>query len=196
MASSSSRVASRSSLDSERPVLLVFGGSRGARSINRALLNILPDLLDEGLQVIHVSGTLDWSEVEARRDELAHADYHAYPYLHHEMGQAQAAADLVLSRAGASTLAEFPYFGLASILVPYPHAWRTQKINADYLAARGAAIRLDDEALDQDLLATLRSVFEEPSRLAAMREASRGLAGRDGASRLAASLIQLAGGTQ
>ncbi len=82
-------------LDAARPVLLVFGGSRGARSLNRALLAILPELLAEGLQVIHVSGTLDWPEVEARRDALNHADYHAFPYLHHEMGLAQAAADLV-----------------------------------------------------------------------------------------------------
>jgi len=182
-------------LDPERPVLLVFGGSRGARSINCALLAVLPDLLAEGLQVIHVSGTLDWPEVAARRDALAHADYHAFHYLHHEMGQAQAAADLVVSRAGASTMAEFPYFGLASILVPYPYAWRTQKINADYLVERGAALRLDDERLQQDLLPTIRALIRSPERLAAMREQSSALARRDGASRLAANLAQLAGGT-
>ena len=60
------------------------------------------------------------------------------------MGLAFAAADLVVSRAGASILGEYPLFGLPSILIPYPYAWRYQKVNADYLATRGAAIRLDD----------------------------------------------------
>lgn len=182
-------------LDSARKTLLVFGGSRGARSINRALLAVLPELLADGVQVIHVSGTLDWPEVEARRAALPdNSDYHAFPYLHHEMGLAQAAADLVVSRAGASTLAEFPYFGLPSILVPYPHAWRYQKVNADYLTERGAAVRLDDERLAEDLLPTVRALLHDPMRLAQMRAHAQALACPDGANRLAAALAYLAGG--
>ncbi|MBZ0300000.1 MAG: UDP-N-acetylglucosamine--N-acetylmuramyl-(pentapeptide) pyrophosphoryl-undecaprenol N-acetylglucosamine transferase [Anaerolineae bacterium] len=181
-------------LDEERKTLLVFGGSRGARSINRALLDILPDLLADGVQVLHVSGTLDWPEVEARRDALGSPDhYHAYAYLH-EMPLAFAAADLAVSRAGASTLAEFPYFGLASILVPYPHAWRYQKVNADYLAERGAALRMDDERLAEDLLPAIRAFLQDEARLATMRACARALARPDGADRLAAALIHLAGG--
>src|SRR5690606_26311479 len=96
--------------------LLVFGGSRGARSINNALLAILPDLLADGIQVLHISGTLDWSQVEAARDRLADAThYHAFPYLHNDMGLAMASADLAVSRAGASILGEFPAFALPSI---------------------------------------------------------------------------------
>ena len=178
-------------LDDRRKTLLVFGGSRGARSINRALLEILPELLADGVQVIHVTGTLDWPEVEARRSEL-NGGYHAYAYLHHDMGMAQAAADLVVSRAGASTLAESPYFGLASILVPYPHAWRYQKINADYLAERGAAVRLDDDKLPEQLLPTIRSLLNDASRLARMRANAQALACADGARRIAEELVQLA----
>ncbi len=89
-------------LEAERPVLLVTGGSRGARSINRAVLKALPDWLKD-YQVIHLSGQLDWQDVKQARAALPPeymTRYHAYPFLH-EMGQALAAADLVVSRAGA-----------------------------------------------------------------------------------------------
>jgi hypothetical protein len=74
----------------------------------------------------------------------AERHYRPYPYLHERMGAAFRAADLVVARAGASMLGEAPAFALPSLLVPYPHAWRYQKVNADYLANAGAAIRLDD----------------------------------------------------
>jgi UDP-N-acetylglucosamine--N-acetylmuramyl-(pentapeptide) pyrophosphoryl-undecaprenol N-acetylglucosamine transferase len=181
-------------LDPNRKTLLVFGGSRGARSINRALLDILPELLAANIQILHVTGTLDWPEVETRRATLDNAEgYHAFPYLHHDMGLAQAAADLVVSRSGASTLAEFPYFGLVSILVPYPHAWRYQKVNADYLVEHGAAIRLDDDRMGDDLLPTITGLLNDPSRLAHMQASARALARPDGARRLAAELVHLAG---
>jgi UDP-N-acetylglucosamine--N-acetylmuramyl-(pentapeptide) pyrophosphoryl-undecaprenol N-acetylglucosamine transferase len=181
-------------LDATRKTLLVFGGSRGARSINRALLDNVPDLLTDGLQIIHVTGTLDWPEVEARHAQLTdNAHYHIYPYLHHEMGLALAAADLVLSRSGASTLAEFPLFGLPAILVPYPYAWRYQKVNADYLANRGAAVVLADEQMPQELLPGIRALMGNAARLAQMRDSAAALAQPHGAERIAAVLVQLAG---
>jgi UDP-N-acetylglucosamine--N-acetylmuramyl-(pentapeptide) pyrophosphoryl-undecaprenol N-acetylglucosamine transferase len=174
--------------------LLVFGGSRGARSLNLALLEILDDLLDE-IQIIHVSGELDWETAQARRAQLSHSKrdhYHAFPYLHEEMALAFAASDLVVCRAGASTLGEFPMMGLAAILVPYPYAWRYQKVNADYLAGRGAAIRLNDEDLKTKLLTMIRDVMRDTKRLSAMRQAARALAVPDAADRIAAELLKLA----
>ncbi len=182
-------------LSEGRRTLLAFGGSRGARSINLALLEVLDDLLDEA-QVIHVSGELDWPTVKARRERLPadrQAHYHAFPYLHDEMGLALAAADLVVSRAGASALGEFPIVGLGAILVPYPYAWRYQKVNADFLAARGAAIRLNDEDLKMKLLPTIRELLRDPARLAAMSAAARAAAVPDAAERIAAELVTLAG---
>ncbi len=183
-------------LDASRKTLLVFGGSRGARSINNALIAILPDLLADGVQVIHVSGTLDWKEIEAAREALPDAtDYHAFPYLHQEMGLAMAAADLVVSRAGASILGEFPAFGLPSILVPYPHAWRYQKVNADYLAARGAALVMNDADMAEQLLPTVRTLLESSQQLRDMRTAAERLAEHDSGWRVGQELLRLAGET-
>lgn len=182
-------------LDPQRQTLLIFGGSLGARSLNTALAAILPDLLAEGVQVLHISGKADWQAVQARRAALSadlQAHYHAFPYLHETMGLALAAADLVVCRAGASVLGELTHFGLPSILVPYPHAWRYQKVNADWLVARGAALRLEDERLASDLLPTVRSLLSDSARLHAMREASRSAAMPNAAERIAERLLSVA----
>jgi UDP-N-acetylglucosamine--N-acetylmuramyl-(pentapeptide) pyrophosphoryl-undecaprenol N-acetylglucosamine transferase len=183
-------------LDPARKTVLVFGGSRGSRAINYALLDILPDLLANGAQVIHVTGTLDWPDIEARYKQMADAThYHVYPYLHHEMGLAMASADVVVCRSGASTLGEFPQFGLPSILIPLAWAWRYQKVNAEYLAGRGAAIDMDEKDMADKLLPTLRDLLNDPARLGQMREAARVLAHPDGAKCAAEALAELAGAT-
>ncbi len=160
-----------------RPTLFVFGGSRGARNINRALMAILPKLLTEA-QIIHVSGTLTWPEVEANAATLPTGlrDYYRpYPYLHDEMGAAFRAADLVLARAGASMLGECPAFGLPAILVPLTFAWRYQKVNADYLTDHGAAVQLTDETLAEELLPTVRNLLFDREKLAQMATAAAAL---------------------
>jgi UDP-N-acetylglucosamine--N-acetylmuramyl-(pentapeptide) pyrophosphoryl-undecaprenol N-acetylglucosamine transferase len=178
------------------PVLLIFGGSQGARSINLAVINHLHALLDK-FELIHLSGEADWALVNNARQglhpELA-GRYHAMSYLH-EMGAALAAADLVVSRAGASCLGEYPLFALPAILVPYPHAWRYQKVNADYLTRRGAAIMLRDERLNEELLVTLTVLVENPNKLKAMRAAMFELSHPRAAEKIASQLMQLAGVT-
>lgn len=189
-------------LDPTRKTLFVTGGSRGARSINNALLDILPELLKAHVQIVHVTGTLDWDDISKRRAVLeaqypeAMAHYHAFPYLHEDMALGLASADLILSRSGASVLGENPLFGLAAILVPYPHAWRYQKVNADYLAARGTAIVMLDDRMPVELLATLRDLFfEHPEKLAAMqaKSAELGKLSADSAWNVAQELLRLAG---
>lgn len=176
------------------PILLVFGGSKGAHSINMAVLNHLHGLLAR-FELIHLSGDMDWPRVDRARQELdaeLATRYHAMPYLH-EMGAALAAADLVVSRAGASCLGEYPLFALPAILVPYPHAWRYQKVNADYLTRRGAAIMLQDHRLNDELLVTLTVLLENPNKLKAMRAAMFELSHPRAAEKIASALIQLAG---
>lgn len=181
-------------LDPGLPTLLVFGGSHGARSINRALTRILPDLL-ANCQIIHISGTLDWpwvSEEEGKLPDDVSARYRLHDYLHDDMGLALAAADVVVSRAGAGTLGEFPAFGLPAILVPYPHAWRYQKVNADYLAERGAALRLNDESLETELLPTARQLLQDTQVRQTMAERARALAVPGAAQRVASELSSIA----
>jgi UDP-N-acetylglucosamine--N-acetylmuramyl-(pentapeptide) pyrophosphoryl-undecaprenol N-acetylglucosamine transferase len=180
-------------LDPARPTVTVFGGSRGARSINEALLEALDELLAD-CQILHITGELDWPVVKERADRLPgdrRAHYQAFAYLHEDMGLALAAADLVVSRAGASTLGEFPMLGLGAILVPYPYAWRYQRVNADYLADRGAAVRLNDEELKMKLMVTIRDLLGNPERLKAMRAAARALAAPEASRRIAEELLQL-----
>ena len=182
-------------IQGDLPVLLVFGGSKGARSINMAVLNAIEELL-ERVEIVHISGELDWPTVEAAHGLLAPekaARYHAYPYLHDEMAAALAAADLVVSRAGASTLGEFPYFGLPAILVPYPYAWRYQKVNADALTQKGAALLLEDDKLRSGLYLTVEKLLETPEKLDAMRAAMLALRVPDAAAKIAAHLQELAG---
>jgi UDP-N-acetylglucosamine--N-acetylmuramyl-(pentapeptide) pyrophosphoryl-undecaprenol N-acetylglucosamine transferase len=181
-------------LDPQRLTVLVTGGSRGARSLNRAVIAALPDWLRH-YQVLHLSGQLDWAEVEQARAALPEplrGHYHALPFLH-EMGWALAAADLVVSRAGASTLGEYPLFGLPAVLVPYPYAWRYQKVNADYLVARGAAVRVNDEALAACLAAEVRRLLEDPARLSRMRAAAKAAARPEAARRIAEEVWALGG---
>ena len=181
-------------ISGELPSLLVFGGSQGARSINMAVLHHLRALLQK-FEIIHLTGELDWQSVKAEREQLPvelAARYHALPYLH-EMGAALAAADLVVSRAGASCLGEFPLFGLPAMLVPYPHAWRYQKVNSDYLARRGAAVILEDHRLKDELLVTLSILLDNPNKLKAMRAAMFGLSHPRAADKIASTLIKLAG---
>jgi UDP-N-acetylglucosamine--N-acetylmuramyl-(pentapeptide) pyrophosphoryl-undecaprenol N-acetylglucosamine transferase len=188
-------------LDPARKTLLAWGGSRGARAINEALMAILPELLTDGLQIIHVSGETDWPKVAAQRDALFEAlpygmmdRYQAHPYLREDVGMAMAAADLTVSRAGASTLGEYPHFGLPAILVPLDFAWRHQRVNAEWLAARGAAVVLDNDHLLGGLLPAIRALVNDPARLAAMRAAMGGLARADVAGEIAQTVLALARG--
>ncbi len=183
-------------LDPGERVLLVFGGSRGARSINRALLANVAALTVLA-HVVHVSGTLDWPEIEAARAAMPEhvlSRYDAYPYLHEQMGGAMAAADLVLCRSGASVLGEFPHFGLPSILVPYPHAWRYQRVNAGWLEERGAAVVVEDAALPEAIVSTVERLMVDEVGRQAMAEAARKLARPDAADRAARLLLDLGRG--
>lgn len=184
-------------LSPDRKTILITGGSRGARSINMAVENIVPDLLQRAdAQLIHVTGKLDWERSQENQPTGATPHYHPFPYLESDaMGKAFAAADIIIGRAGASVLGEFPYFGAASLLVPYPYAWRYQRTNADYLAKNGAAIRVDDEKMADELLPTLQTLLDDEAYLAQMQADVRAMNTGDGAENIAHALRQLAGKT-
>ncbi len=181
-------------LQPDLPTLLVFGGSLGARSINRALLHHINELLHR-VQIVHITGNLDWEEVQNARKALPTAlmeRYHTYAYLHEEMGAALAGADLVISRAGASILGEFPFFGLPAILVPYPHAWRYQKINADYLERHGAAMLVKDEELSDHINALVGDLLDHPEKLRQMKDNMLALCNPQAADQIADIILKTA----
>jgi UDP-N-acetylglucosamine--N-acetylmuramyl-(pentapeptide) pyrophosphoryl-undecaprenol N-acetylglucosamine transferase len=181
-------------LKPEKPVLLVFGGSKGARSLNRAVISNLDELLTF-TQVIHITGTLDWEDVRSMTEHQASdkaRGYRPFPYLHSEMGAAFTLADLVVSRAGASVLGEFPQFSLPAILVPYPHAWRYQRVNAEFLASRGAAVLVPDAELGDKLVPLVRELILLPHKLDQMSRSMKALANSGAAERIAQELIHLA----
>jgi UDP-N-acetylglucosamine--N-acetylmuramyl-(pentapeptide) pyrophosphoryl-undecaprenol N-acetylglucosamine transferase len=189
-------------LSEREKVLLVYGGSRGARSINLAVGAGLAILLVRAT-VIHVCGREGdeaWLREQAAKLPAAlQARYHLYPYLHEDMSAALAAADVAICRAGASTLGELPAVGLPAILVPYPYVHQDE--NADYLVRNGAAVKVRDRQLRSAdgrpeataLLQALASILQDPVRHAAMIAAARRLARPEAARALAEELRSLAG---
>ncbi len=173
--------------------LLVFGGSRGARAINYCLARILKKGLLEGkdLQIILLTGFPDFEYlIQAARGSRVPLSIR--PYLHN-MAQAYGAADLVVSRAGATTLAELTACGLPAILIPYPHATnRHQEQNARLLEKEGAAMVILERDLSPEKLAdSILRLMRDIERLERMREKSRGL-GRPGATdRIIESIYRL-----
>jgi len=179
-------------------VLLVFGGSKGARSINQALAANLEALLAQ-MQIIHVSGRSNWSETQAlvsQLDETQRARYHAYPFLEEEMGAAFAASDLVVCRAGASTLGELPLFGLPAILVPYPYAWRYQRQNADYLRTNGGAEMIEDQDLESRLAPKVIELMNDSEKLGQMSRAMKAVSRPDAAKKIAEMIVRAASSSQ
>jgi UDP-N-acetylglucosamine--N-acetylmuramyl-(pentapeptide) pyrophosphoryl-undecaprenol N-acetylglucosamine transferase len=180
---------------SQLPTLLVTGGSLGSLTINQALVAILPQLLTR-MQVLHITGKGTWPQFESMRQSLspqAASHYRVFPYLHEEMGAAFEIADLVVSRAGASSIGEYPHFGIPAILVPYPYAWRYQKVNADYLAQHGAAVILEDSELNNRLLPLVQELMQDSDRRKLMKAAMQSLAGREAAGAIADLIREAAG---
>lgn len=172
-------------LPPQRPVLLVFGGSRGARHINSATLAMHDRLMSiPGLHVVHVAGRAEAPAVLEALEGLPSegpSRYHVREYID-DMGSAIAAADLVVARAGATSIAEITAIGRAAVLVPYPHATEDhQTLNAAAVADAGGAVVVADEELDTDAYAdAVLGLICDPAERSAMAEASKAL-GRPGA---------------
>ena len=161
-------------------LLLVFGGSLGARHLNQGVAALKSKLLSrKDLCVIHSTGKGEYDsvvqELALTPDEAAR--WRVMPYID-RMGEALAAADLVLSRAGASSVAEIAALAVPSMLVPYPFATADhQTTNARYLVDAGAAVLLPDEKIDApEFEGDLLGLIDDPARRQAMRDAARGLA--------------------
>ena len=177
----------------DRLLVAVFGGSLGARRINEATLAAAADLADladlRSVVVRHVLGSRDWATlgIEALAVEEALGNrYHPVEY-ESDMPTLLRAADLVVCRAGATTVAELAVVGVPGMLIPYPAASEDhQTANARFMAQAGAAILVPDEELEEmRLIEEVQRLVADPERLAAMADAARAVGRPDAAARVA-----------
>lgn len=182
------------------PVVLVTGGSQGARHINQVVADALPMLLPH-CQVLHISGKLTFEQTRAAADrQLAavpdlRARYQLYPYLEAEMPAALAACDIVLCRSGAATLAELAIVGRPSVLIPLPPGFTgsPQAVNAEMFCRAGAAVMALDRDLTVDRLQSLLlPLLADASRRVIMGDAARALGRPAAAADLARAVAELA----
>lgn len=176
-----------SGLPDSAPLLLVFGGSHGARAINRAMLAALPQL--EGwrgrLRIIHQTGAAEADSVRAAYQAAGWGEVEVVPFIT-DMADAYARAWLVVCRAGATTLAELTACGRPAVLIPYPFAANNHQVaNATALAVKGAALMIEERDLKAEELGILvDGLLTDRPRLAQMAATARSLSRSGAAARL------------
>ena len=190
------RLAARERLGLPRSarVVVVFGGSQAVRRLNAAVTGALPELV-ERVQVIHLTGEDGLADAQAARSALPEplqSRYRPAAFLGEGLLDALAAADLVVGRAGSSTLAETTAFGLPMVVVPYPYAGAHQRANAAELVDGGAAVFVADEAFDSAALLDAVAILDDPARHAAMAAAARALGRPKAADAVVELLVALA----
>ena len=182
--------------------VLVLGGSQGARSINRAMVSALPALVAAlpGLRVIHQTGARDYDEVAAAYRNIQSGGHvgaggmEVTPFLY-DMPRAFRQADLIVSRSGATTVAEITACGKPAVLIPFPHAIHGhQERNARVLERAGAAQIIVDGRLSGDMLAgAISALLARPDRLREMELCSKSLGQADAAERIVSECRALVG---
>ncbi len=188
----SRRAAARAEygLREDLPVLLVSGGSSGARSINSAVIEARDDLLGAGVQVLHVLGMKNFHGDEPVVDESTGAGYHPLAYVD-DMDNAYAAADFMLARSGAGTVVETAVVGLPALMVPLPIGNGEQARNAGPLVDAGAALLVPDAELDRDrLVRELVPVMRNAARVERMGAAARAIMPPGAAERVAGAVLE------
>jgi UDP-N-acetylmuramate--alanine ligase len=163
-------------LDVQKPVLLAIGGSQGARSINEAMASALPTLVARGIQVIWQTGQTYHPVAEKLISDLGISGVVAMKFIP-AMELAYGAATLVVSRAGALSIAEITLAGLPSVLVPFPFAAADHQTgNAQTMVAQGASVLLKDHEVRGELLNVVIDLFSNPSQLERMSAKATGMA--------------------
>jgi UDP-N-acetylglucosamine--N-acetylmuramyl-(pentapeptide) pyrophosphoryl-undecaprenol N-acetylglucosamine transferase len=188
-----SRAAARTALGlTDAPVLLVTGGSQGARRINTALTDAAAGLAAAGVQVLHITGPAGAEVVRSALGPKAPLTHHVLDYVD-RMDTVYAASDLVLCRAGAMTCAELAAVGLPAVYVPLPIGNGEQALNAQPTVAAGGGLLVEDAALDAAYLtSTVLPLLLDPIRLAEMSIAAAALGHRDADEALAEVVLEAA----
>ncbi len=176
------------------PVLLVFGGSQGARHLNDAVVAAATALSAAGVAVLHAAGPAHATSVEAAVPRDLPTPYQVVPYLE-RMDLAYAAADLALCRSGALTCAELSAVGLPAVFVPLPIGNGEQRLNALPIVRAGGGLLVDDADLTTEwIVAHVLPVLTDPVRLAALARSAGGAGHRDATDLLVAMMVEAAAG--
>ncbi len=174
-------------LDPNNKTLLVFGGSLGAASINSAMDKVIGELIQLGVQVIWQIGEKDFERYESKRNRNVWIGKFI-----DRMEYAYAAADLVLCRSGATTLAELTRLGKPAVLVPYPHAAANhQELNGQTMVESGAAVMIKDIDLDAKALSTLKEILLNNATRSIMGEKSLRLGKPNAGKEIAQKILAL-----
>jgi UDP-N-acetylglucosamine--N-acetylmuramyl-(pentapeptide) pyrophosphoryl-undecaprenol N-acetylglucosamine transferase len=175
------------------PRVLIFGGSQGAHAINMAMVEAAPRLADGRLAVTHQTGERDLESVRAAYRK-AGVDARVEPFLY-EMDREMTAADVVVSRAGATTIAELTAAGKAAVLIPLPTAADDhQRKNAEVLVRAGAAEMIEQKDLSGNVIAErIVALVADADRRGRMASAARALARPDAAHVIVDRALELAG---
>lgn len=165
--------------------LFVYGGSQGSAKLNQVVIESLPRLEEMHVQVLHQTGERNFSSIQELKSGAKFQNYHIYPYFD-DSRPAFAVADLMLSRCGASTIAEITALGIPSIYVPYPYAYANhQYYNAKFVVDNGGGVLIDDRNLNANVLTnTVAKLMNSADELARMRESSKKLGKPDAAYRI------------
>lgn len=172
-------------LDPNRPTLLVFGGSQGARRLNDMVVAFGADLIAEGWQVLHSLGS---KNEDQRVTELPH--YICLPYIE-RMDLAYAVADAAVTRAGAMTVAELSMVGIPAIYVPLPIGNGEQRLNAEPVVSAGGGVRVDDAACTPQLLIDAFAPWRDPAQRQAAADAARSCGAHDAADHMVSVVERL-----
>lgn len=178
-------------LDPALPVLLVSGGSQGARSINSAVAASCDELLAAGIQILHVLGPKNFTEEHVARDHESGGRYRPLAFVE-RMADAYRAADLMVARGGAATVMETAVSGLPVVFVPLPWGNGEQAGNAAGLVASGAGMLVTDDSLDGPTLSrVVLERFCDPDALSEMSRVARSHYPRDAAAALARATLSI-----
>lgn len=186
-------IASGKPHHAESKHLLVTGGSQGARAVNSVVLAILPRLFNAGVEIRHQCGKLDFDRVRAGYLAHGYDTSHVSAFID-DMAEAYSWADLVLCRAGATSVAELAVAGKASVLIPFPYATHDhQTHNAAAIVAAGAGCMLPENEISKtDVAGLVLNLLEDRKRLDAMSAASLQLAKPNAAKDVARVLLNIA----
>ncbi|WP_027369128.1 undecaprenyldiphospho-muramoylpentapeptide beta-N-acetylglucosaminyltransferase [Desulfocurvibacter africanus] len=168
--------------------ILILGGSQGSKTLNDAVVSDLPKLAKGGIELWHQTGEKDLESVRRSYAAQGYTTAKVDPFIK-DMAAAYGWADLVICRAGATTLSELTVAGKPSVLVPFPHATHDhQSLNAQALAERGAAVMVSERKLAETGLFTIIQPLLEPERLMEMGRSAAMLGMPDAAARVADAL--------